>query len=312
MSADSAGTPAAPNLTGKTAIVTGATSGIGYEAALGLASLGARTVIAARNPAKAREVVARIEREVPGAAVRFENLDLTALDSVARFAAAVAEAHPVIDILVNNAAVMGLPTRQSTQDGFEQQIGVNYLAHFALTARLLPALCAAPGGGRVVNLASLAHRSATLNLDDFQSERSYGPMRAYGRSKLAMLVFALELQRRADANGWTIRSMAAHPGWARTSIIPNGMGRGPLQRLIELGFNLMAQPARDGALPLLFAATAPNASGGAYYGPTGWDEKRGGTGLARIYPQAADPKAGRELWALSERLTHISFDLAGS
>lgn len=313
MPAHPAWTPAAsPSLTGKTAIVTGATSGIGYETALALVRLGAHTVLAARNPDKAAETVARIERDVPGAVVRFEHLDLASLESVARFAAAIATAHPVIDILVNNGAVMGLPTRRLTQDGFEQQIGVNYLAHFALTGRLLPALCAAPGGARVVNVASLAHRSAALNLDDFQSERSYRAMGAYGRSKLAMLMFALELQRRADSNGWPIRSMAAHPGWARTSIIPNGMGRGPVQRIVEVGFNLLAQPAPDGALPLLFAATAPDASGGAYYGPTGWDEKRGAPGLARIFPQAADPATGAALWSLSERLTRITFGDAGS
>ena len=298
-------TPAvAAGLNGKVAVVTGATSGLGLETALALARAGATTVLAARNPEKAAWAIGRIRQDVPDARVQFEHLDLASLESVARFAAA---APPAIDILVNNGAVMGLPTRAQTQDGFEQQIGVNYLAHFALTARLLPALRTAPQGGRVVNVASLAHRRAMLTLDDFQSQRSYSPLGAYARSKLAMLIFALELQRRADTHDWAIRSMAAHPGWARTSIIPNGMGVGLKQRLIESAFNLMAQPARDGALPVLFAAMAPEATGGAYYGPTSWGETRGAPGPARIFPQATDPATGRRLWELSENLTGVHF-----
>ncbi|HYZ20909.1 MAG TPA: SDR family NAD(P)-dependent oxidoreductase, partial [Rhodopila sp.] len=193
----------APNLNGKTAIVTGATSGLGFETALGLARDGAAVIIAARNPGKARQTMAVIQREVPGSTVRFEHLELGSLDSVQQFADAVGAAHPKLDILVNNGALMGLPRREMTQDGFERQIGVNYLAHFALTGHLLPALNAA--GGRVVNVASLAHRRAALGLEDFQSERDYEPMAAYARSKLAMLVFALELQRRAERNGWNVR-----------------------------------------------------------------------------------------------------------
>jgi NAD(P)-dependent dehydrogenase (short-subunit alcohol dehydrogenase family) len=182
---------------------------------------------------------------------------------------------------------------------------VNYLAHFALTLRLLDALCASRDGGRVISVASLAHRHARLDLDDFQSERSYRPMRAYGRSKLAMLVFALELQRRAEQNRWNLRSIAVHPGWARTGIIANGMGGGApglKARLAGGMFGLVAQSARDGALPSLFAAMAPQAKGGAYYGPTGWGETRGAPGPARIFPQAADPLAGSHLWAVSEKL----------
>ena len=143
----------------------------------------------------------------------------------------------------------------------------------------------------------------------FKSERSYGPMRAYGRSKLAMLVFALELQRRAERNRWNLLSMAAHPGWARTGIIPNGIGGGApglKARLIEAAFGLVAQSARDGALPSLFAAMAPQAKGGSYYGPTGWGETRGAPGLARIFAQAADPLAGSRLWELSEKLTGVA------
>ena len=233
----------------------------------------------------------------------FEVLDLDSLGSVARFAAA---RDGVVDILINNAAVMALPERERTEDGFERQIGVNYLAHFALTIRLLDAIRAAPGGGRVVNIASLAHRRAALELDDFQSEKSYAPMRVYGRSKLAMLMFALELQRRADRNRWNLRSMAAIPGWARTDIIGNGIGSGGSSvraTVAEAAFNLVAQPARDAALPVLFAAMAPEAQGGAYYGPSKWGETRGAPGGSKIFPQARDPVAASRLWALSEELT---------
>jgi NAD(P)-dependent dehydrogenase (short-subunit alcohol dehydrogenase family) len=297
-------TPAeTPRLEGKVAIVTGATGGLGYEAALALARHGATTILAGRNPDKGARAVARIQGQLPAAELRFEPLDLNSLGSVARFAAA---RDGVVDILVNNAAVMGLPQRELTEDGFERQIGVNYLAHFALTIRLLDAFRAAPGGGRVVNIASLAHRRATLGLDDFQSEKSYAPMRVYGRSKLAMLMFALELQRRADKYRWNLRSMAAHPGWARTDIIGNGIGSGGpsiLARVAETAFNLVAQPAKDAALPVLFAAMAPEAKGGAYYGPSDWGETRGPPGASKILPQAMDPVAADRLWALSEKLT---------
>jgi len=296
-------TPAdAPRLDGKVAIVTGATGGLGYETALGLARQGATTILAARNPAKGEQAVQRILHAVPTAAVRFELLDLASLGSVARFAGGW---DGPIAILVNNGAVMGLPQRERTEDDFERQVGVNYLAHFALTLRLLPALA----GGRVVSVASLAHRRARLDLGDFLSEESYNPMRAYGRSKLAMLMFALELQRRTERNGWALKSMAAHPGWARTNIIPNGLGaNGPslTARFAEWGFGVVAQPARDGALSLLFAALAPEADGGGYYGPNGWGETRGSPGAARVFPQAAEREAASRLWALSETLTGVT------
>jgi NAD(P)-dependent dehydrogenase (short-subunit alcohol dehydrogenase family) len=302
----------APRLDGKAAIVTGATGGLGYETALGLASRGATTILAGRNPDKGARALANILREVPGAKVRFAMLDLASLASVARFADTIAAAQGgVIDILVSNAGFMGSPMRLLTEDRFERQIGVNYLAHFALTARLKRALCAAQGGGRVVSVASLAHRRARLNLDDLQSEAAYRPMGAYAQSKLAMLVFAIELQRRAERNGWNLRSVAAHPGWARTDLIANGMGSGGARIrpwLIGIGFRLVAQSARDGALPLLYAATSPEAKGGGYYGPGRFGETRGAPAPSWIAPQAADRAVAERLRPLSEQLTGVAFE----
>jgi NAD(P)-dependent dehydrogenase (short-subunit alcohol dehydrogenase family) len=299
----------APSLEGKVAVVTGANSGIGFHTALGLARLGATTILATRSPEKASQALVRIKQALPTAQARIATLDLASLDSVAHFASKFQAG--VIDILVNNAGVMGTPRRQQTKDGFEQQIGVNYLAHFALTARLKDALCAAPGGGRVVNVASLAHRRARLQLDDLQSERSYRPMNTYAQSKLAMLIFAIELQRRAEQNGWPLRSVAAHPGWAKTEIINSGIGGGApglKAMLMDQAFSIVAQSASDGALPSLYAATAPDAKGGGYYGPAHFGETRGAPAPARIFPQAADRENAKRLWAISEKLTGMTFN----
>ncbi|HEX4367374.1 MAG TPA: oxidoreductase [Rhodopila sp.] len=300
----------APRLDGKLAIVTGATGGLGYHTALGLARQGAITILAGRNPDKGARARTRIQQQIPQANVIFARLDLADLTSTAAFATAITQQHGVVDILVNNAGVMGFPTRRQTRDGFEQQIGVNHLAHFALTAWLKDALCAAPGGGRVITVASVAHRRAVLDFDDLQSERSYIPRGVYAKSKLATLMFALELHRRAQRNNWNLHSIAAHPGWARTDIVTNGIGDGapgPKAWLMDRIFTLVAQSAQDGALPSLYAAMAPQAQDGAYYGPTGWRETRGAPGLAEIYPQAADPDAGGRLWTLSEQLTGVTF-----
>ncbi len=297
----------APALTGRTALVTGATGGLGFEVALGLAARGTTTILAGRDKGKGARAVEAIRMRHPDAQVRFEPLDLASLASVAAFAA---RWMGPLDILVNNAAVMGLEVRQTTPDGFERQIGVNYLAHFALTGRLRDALNKAPDGGRVVNVASLAHRRAVLRLDDLQSLGAYRPMAAYGQSKLAMLMFSLELQRRVRAHGWAMRAFAAHPGWARTNIIANGPGGGTpgmKARVMEMLFGLVAQSADAGALPILYAATATEAQPGGYYGPDRLGETRGDPAPSAIYPQATDTAAAARLWTLSEKLTGVAF-----
>ncbi|MGQ0660387.1 oxidoreductase [Sphingosinicella sp.] len=296
-----------PSLAGKIAIVTGANSGLGYETALALAGAGAETVVAARSRGKGETAVARIRAAHPAAKVRFEALDLGSLASVAAFAGRIAAGHDRLDILVNNAGVMALPARETTEDGFERQIGVSFLGHFALTARLLPML-RKTGGARVVQLSSLAHaRRGGIDFDNLQGEREYQPWQAYSFSKLAMLMFALELDRRARAGGWSVASMAAHPGWARSELIDNGMGKSIGARLIGLLFPLVSQSAAAGALPTLYAATEPEAASGCYYGPQGRGERRGPPGSARMSDAARDEAAARRLWEEAERLTGVSF-----
>jgi len=302
----------APSLAGRSAVVTGATDGVGFQVAAGLAGLGASVVLTGRNAARGEAALAAIRHRHPQCSIRFALLDCASLASVARFAASW---QGTLDILVNNAAVMALPQRVLTEDGFEQQIGVNYLAHFALTARLCAALNAAENGGRVVNVASLAHRSAVLRLDDLHGVRRYHPMPAYRQSKLAMLMLALELQRRAEAYGWKLRAYAAHPGFARTGIIANGPGGGrpgPVVRLVQRGFNLIAQSAEAGALPILYAATSETAVPGGYFGPDRFGETRGNVAPAQVFPQARDQSSAAALWSLSAHMTGVAFPEANA
>lgn len=297
-----------PDLTGKRAVITGATGGLGLEAALALAGKGAETILIGRNAAKGAAAEDRIRTTRPAAILRFEQADLADLASVAAVAdRLLAEGRP-IDILINNAGVMALPTRELTADGFEMQLGTNYLSHFALTGRLLPLLKAAQA--RVVQLSSVAHRGGRIRLGDLNREQGYHPWTAYQQSKLAMLMFAVELDRRSKAEDWGLTSVAAHPGFARTDLIANGpAGRGGL--LFGIGLRLLegvlSHSAQAGTLPVLMAATAPTVEGGAYFGPQGWQEMKGPAGPARIAPQAPDPDMARRLWAASERLTGVTF-----
>jgi NAD(P)-dependent dehydrogenase (short-subunit alcohol dehydrogenase family) len=292
----------------KAAVVTGATGGLGYEAALALARAGATVVVAGRDGRKGAAAVQRINAASPAPRASFEALDLASLAAVAAFAARIAARHPALDILVNNAGVMALPQRRATSDGFEAQLGTNYLGHFALTARLLPSLRAARA--RVVSVSSLAHRSGRIGFDDLQAERRYNPWRAYGQSKLAMLLFAIELQRRSDAAGWGLTSLAAHPGLARTEIVRNvtqGRGGRLKEALTGIGMTLIGQSAAQGALPLLCAATAPGVQPGGYYGPDGFGEMKGYPAPAKIAPEGRNGVAASRLWEVSEQLTGVRF-----
>jgi NAD(P)-dependent dehydrogenase (short-subunit alcohol dehydrogenase family) len=300
-----------PPQAGKLAVVTGATGGLGYQTAMRLAQAGAEVALTGRNEAKGREAVSKIRNQFPDARISFEALDLASLASVADFARRFATAHSSLDLLINNAGVMALPTRQTTADGFEMQFGTNYLGHYALTAQLLPLLRRARQP-RVVSLSSIAHRTGFIQFSDLQGERFYSPWKAYNQSKLAMLMFALELQRRSDAAGWNLMSNASHPGWARTDLFANGPGFGLISFASQLAAPLFSQSAESGALPTLFAATSPQAEGGGYYGPNGLNELRGPPAPARIMPQARDRAAAAKLWDVSQQLTGVSFERAAA
>jgi NAD(P)-dependent dehydrogenase (short-subunit alcohol dehydrogenase family) len=297
-----------PPQRGKLAVVTGATGGLGYQTALALAQAEAEVVLTGRNDAKGREAISKIRKQLPDAKISFEALDLANLASVADFAQRFATAHASLDLLINNAGVMALPTRQTTADGFEMQFGTNYLGHYALTAQLLPMLRSAAHQPRVVNLSSIAHRTGFIHFSDLQGERLYSPWKAYNQSKLAMLMFALELQRRSDAAGWNLMSNASHPGWARTDLFANGPGFGLISLASQFAAPLFSQSAESGALPTLFAATSPQAAGGGYYGPNGLYELKGPPAPARIMPQATDKAGAGKLWDVSQQLTGVSFE----
>jgi NAD(P)-dependent dehydrogenase (short-subunit alcohol dehydrogenase family) len=287
--------------------VTGATGGLGYETSLELARAGAEVILTGRSDAKGRTALERIRREVPAAQIRFEPIDLASLASVSRATKRLLEEDLAIDVLVNNAGVMMLPKHEKTADGFERQFGTNYLGHFALTALLL-ALLQKSAAPRVVNLSSIAHRRGKIAFDNLQGERAYKAWPAYEQSKLAMLVFALELQRRSDANGWRLMSNAAHPGFARTDLIANGPGDTGVLALVSRAMKpFLSHSAAACALPTLLAATSPDARPAAYYGPKGFQEMMGAPAEARIYPQAMDTAVAAKLWDVSVKLTGVSW-----
>lgn len=295
-----------PSQKGKIAVVTG-TGGLGYEDALALARAGADVLLAGRNAVKGAEAIENIRRDVPGASIQFEQLDLASLKSVRAFCERMRAGHDRLDILINNAGVMVPQQRQVTEDGFELQFGTNYLGHFGLTAGLLPLLRQTPGA-RVISLSSIMARNGKINFDDPQFAERYMPTAAYSQSKIACLMFALELQRRSVAAGWGITSIAAHPGVARTDLLHNAPGRMSLMGLSRTYLWFLFQPVAQGALPTLYAATAPDAEAGGYYGPDGLGEIRGYPAPSKVPTRALDDNAARRLWELSEELTGLAFE----
>ena len=298
-----------PDQTGRTAVITGATGGLGFETALALAGAGARVIVTGRNAAKGWSAVNRLREQFPASQISFEALDVACLASVHAFAKKMNANVRSIHMLINNAGVMALPTRHVTHDGFEMQTGTNYLGHFALTAGLLPLLTRAKKP-RVVSLSSIAHRRGAIDLADFHGTR-YNAWKIYGQSKLAMLMFALELQRRSDAQGWGLVSNAAHPGWARTDLFSNGPdsdNRWTWQRVVAtVAGPLFSHSAAAGALPILYAATAPEAVGATLYGPNGPGEMKGAPAVSKIAAQALDRDMAEALWDVSQALTDVSF-----
>ena len=292
---------------GKTALVTGANSGIGYQTALELARHGAHVLLGARDRGRGEAALTRLRAAVPSAAVELAELDVASLESIRRFAESFAARRQPLDLLINNAGVMALPTRQLTVDGFERQFGTNHLGHFALTGLLVPQLLAAPAP-RVVTVASLAHRKGAMDFNNLNSETNYSPRGAYNNSKLANLLFALELDRRARAAGSRLVSIPVHPGVSQTNIVTNGPGKGELQSKIIFSFlRFLTQSDAMGALPTLYAATVPEARGGEYIGPDGPAQFKGYPKVVEPRPQAKDEASARQLWQASEQLTGVTY-----
>jgi NAD(P)-dependent dehydrogenase (short-subunit alcohol dehydrogenase family) len=297
-----------PSQVGRRAVITGSNSGIGFETALALALRGAEVILPARTQAKADDAAARILEQVPSAQLHPEILDLAVQASVHAFANRMIERFPgqSLDLLINNAGVMALPTRELTGDGFERQFATNYLGPFALTGLLLPSMKQRVGS-RVVTVSSGASNQGKIEFDNLQGERVYRPMlQAYAQSKLADLIFARELQRRLKAVGSPILSTAAHPGYAVTNLQADHLGLG-MKMMLAVMKPFLAQDAAHGALPTLYAAVAAEAVAGGYYGPDGFAEGKGYPRAARIPKNALDGTVAKRLWLESERLTRVKF-----
>jgi NAD(P)-dependent dehydrogenase (short-subunit alcohol dehydrogenase family) len=294
-----------PDQTGRVAVVTGATSGTGFEAARILAACRATVVLACRNLPKAEEAARRIQALHPGARVEVQVLDLASLTSVRRASADLLARFDRLDLLLNNAGVM-VPPHGKTEDGFELQLGTNHFGPFALTGLLLERLLATPGS-RVVTMSSGAHRSGRIYADDMDFDGGYRAWAAYGQSKLANLLFAYELQRRLEAAGSTTRSVAAHPGWARTELQRHA---GWIRWLRALGLEaLLSQEAFGGAQPLLRAATDPAVTGGEYFGPSGFQELKGAPVRVRSTARSRDEGLQRWMWRRSEQRTGVVYPI---
>jgi NAD(P)-dependent dehydrogenase (short-subunit alcohol dehydrogenase family) len=304
------------SLKGQRVLITGANSGIGYHAALKLARKGASVMLACRDQQRGKAALDRLQADSGGVDTELVLLDLASLASVHEFAARELAQHRPLHLLINNAGVMAPAKRLETADGFEVQFGTNVLGHFALTALLMPALQLAADESpsnrpRIVTIASIAHKRGQLNFDDLQSTRRYSPMKAYQQSKLADLMVALELDRRLRAANSPIMSVAAHPGVANTNLFQTGnysTFEKTVRSAVGHAIGLLLNTDSEGALPTLYAATAPNVEGGDYYGPQGFQEMRGEEiGRAQVAKQAKDAAASARLWQICEDLTEVRF-----
>jgi len=296
-----------PDQTGRTVLVTGANSGLGFLTSLKLAQHGARVIMAARDLNKGHDAKDRILATRPRGQVELRMLDLADLNQVKAFAGRLLAEDTRLDVLVNNAGIM-MPPRILTVQGHELQFGVNHLAHFALTGMLLPCLRQS-ASGRIVTISSDLHKRGRIHFDDLAGARRYGRIDFYAQSKFANVLFALELDRRLRAFGIPIKSVLAHPGYAATNLQMSGPS-GVLKLFMHIGNRFIAQPAEMGVLPQLFAATAPEVEGGDFIGPDGPQEKKGHPALVRPIPAAEDAPLAARLWQRSVELTGIDVDVA--
>ena len=289
---------------GRSFLITG-TGGLGFETALALCHAGADVILAGRNQQKGEDAVTKIRLVIPSAGIQFEQLDLASLASIEQFGQRLRGQRDSLDVLINNAGVMALPARQTTADGYEVQFATNFLGPFTLTAQLLP-LLRRGRGARVVMVSSLVARNGRIDFGDLQSN-NYKPIPAYAQSKLADLIFALEFQRRSEANGWGVSALAAHPGIASTELITNGPGRGSFFGFLAKTMPFLFQTPAQGVLPILFAASATDAAGGGYYGPDGMGGLRGYPARALIPAKALDPQTAARLWNEALNMTGVKF-----
>ncbi len=284
-------------LTGKTAIITGANTGIGFETALDLYKKGAKVYVACRNEEKAQDAMVRMKAQSDGGELVYGHLDLASLKSVKEFADKIIETESSLDLLVNNAGVM-IPPPSKSEDGYELQFGVNFIGHFALTGHLFN-LLESTKGARVVTLSSIAHRGARIDFENFRLEKEYNNWREYGQSKLADIIFALEFEKRLRKNGHQTISLAAHPGFSKTD----------LQKYMDKDMlaSLELMTAKEGAQPTLAACLREDAQGGQYWGPDGPDEQKGKPDIAKVDAVALDEKLNTKLWDWAKKQTEVNF-----
>ena len=295
-----------PDQSGKIIVITGANGGIGFEAARMLAGKNARVVLACRDEKRMADAAARLVAEVPTAQIDQLVLDLSSLASVRAAAQKLAAMHPRIDVLINNAGVMAIPMR-TTADGFEMQVGTNHFGHFAFTGLVLPLL---HGEGRVVTVSSIMHKFGKIDFDAFPVPAKYSPRNAYSMSKLANLLFMYELDRKLQAAGAQTRSVACHPGYSATglqAVGPTMSGSKLSGWMMNVGNNVFAQSAHMGALPTVYAATAPDVNGGEYFGPKSWFETRGYPEKVSSNAASRDVAVAKKLWEVSEQATGVPF-----